>query len=90
MRDHDWFSEKERRPDGAEAQIAMPKNIAPLNRTPQLSDRWLSNNRIRKWFTFAIRRLGNYRNFMAKVDEFFREQPADGFNASYAWGKGMR
>jgi hypothetical protein len=27
---------------------------------------------------------------MAKVDEFFREQPADGFNASYAWGKGMR
>ena len=47
MRDDDWFAQEQRRPQGPQAQIAVPEQVAPPDYTQQLSDQETQLDKLR-------------------------------------------
>jgi hypothetical protein len=89
MGDHNRFSQAKRRPNRPQAQIVLPKNVAPSYQTEQFLGRWPANNRKRKAVAAFLASLSYNGDRVAQFRKLLRQQTTHCFNSTYARSEGM-
>ena len=87
MRNDERFPQKQRRPHCAQAQIVVPKNVAPLYQAKQLRIGRSPNDS--EPVVIAVRSLSDNGHFVAHSAKLVREHAAHRFNSTDARGEGV-